>query len=201
MWDWLVSLAASETPKLGLRWAARKLLQLWWVRMLRGIRIYSNRTALNKKQSLLDIVKSVETVEACFVTGATIFASEEMRAKVRRLLLPDPESDAFTQYCAMFQDNSSAKNILNTKDKALRANTPVKWTKSPLFNSFLIGDRDKHNAFVQIEFALPGLEQDKRPIMTIKKSTHPEEFRAFVNAFDKIWDHYSHDATARDGSR
>ncbi len=191
MWKWLELWAEAETPKWGLRWIARQILKLWWVRMVRGVRIYADRDELHGHRSWQQTLSSIKTMDACFVNAHSALRADVDTTKIGRLLLPDPTVKSTINYAETMEDDTLIELIKQSTKKAKADNIKVKWINEFVCYSFYIADRDGLNPYVHIEFSLPGMKIGARPAITIHKNTHPKIFQEFVGAYEVLWNCYS----------
>jgi hypothetical protein len=149
---------------------------------------FQTRRALDKKYPTLgDRLKGVSTVWAIRAVGARFVDSPAQKGAVKRLILPNPETDAAKFYFRSIDQEHARALIKPTTLKAIRSRIEVRWCNHFLFHSITIADPAGQNGWAYVEHALPHCTTEERPGYTIHRRSHGDAMDMLVDMFEKTW--------------
>jgi hypothetical protein len=138
-----------------------------------------------------EIFKQGNDICAYFLSGQGVFSTDLRRFnQVRRLILPSPDG----QYLAQLQTHSineylyAPDQIRITTKLGKERGIDIKWFDDFIGMSLLFCNPEETTGWVQIELSVPFTEREYKQSIKVDKSSHPEVFKVFYKAFQKMWD-------------
>ncbi len=162
---------------------------MWpWVKTY-GFQYYPNRAALDRQvPSLGDHLNGAKSLDAIWVVGTRFFDAGKNTHIVRRLILPNPESDSAKYYFTSIDQHHVRGMIEKMSAKAQKVGTKVRWTDQFLFHAITLVDTDDPMGWVYVESVLPHAKTEQRSGYTIYKHRSEQAVRDLVEIFKDIWD-------------
>lgn len=130
----------------------------------------------------------VKSVSAAWVEGQKFYHQGDQLQVMKRLLLPNPESEAFKRYARSVKQAGIDQAIREVTRDALQHGAKVKWCDMFLCHSITLVDTDKPSGWVHIESALPFSKLAYRPSYTVYKRSAPETVEQMQRIFDELWE-------------
>ncbi|MQA64426.1 MAG: hypothetical protein GEU76_00755 [Alphaproteobacteria bacterium] len=167
---------------------------LWWLLMalrrgITGVEFYPDRHGLDRIRPLTDELRRVTEAHVFWVAGRKQFQSGEQLEKIKRLILPNPDSASLKCFESSLPDGMSIRDqIREVTQMAIEKGIQVKWYSEFIGYSWWIADPSGKNAFAHLEIAMPFSRRDRRPSIRISRSRHPEAFSELWNSYEKIWE-------------
>jgi hypothetical protein len=132
------------------------------------VEFYPNRSTLAKAHgSIAERLKNIDKADAIWVLGQKFYHASEDTHKIRRLLLPDPASDAFKFHTSTGHDWSAEATIADITKLAKQCGAEVRWYDHFIFHSLILADTNKRRGWVHSESVFPHSTNERRPSYTI----------------------------------
>jgi hypothetical protein len=123
-----------------------------------------------------------------WVTGQRFYHSDENTDRIKRLLLPSPESDAFKIQISTGPNREAADQVRQISKAAQAKGAKVRWYNEFFHHSLILADIEKPSGWVHVESVLPYSKTDQRPSRTLHKRTSEKTVLEMNRIFDEIWD-------------
>jgi hypothetical protein len=151
------------------------------------LEFFPNRDLLARKGTLRRRFVGITSVSALFITGEAFYRAHEDHAKIRRLLLPRPEGEAYKSFCETVKSTDSHRVIREITKLARKVGTEVKWCDPFIFHSIILADADQPWGWAHIESIFPYSKLERRPSYTMHKPQLEEAIREMERVFNDIW--------------
>lgn len=174
----------------GLPWLASGLLRIGGQRVKgSGFRFYFSRPALEQRNKKLgQLFTDTKWVDALWVKGEKFYDANENIHAVKRLILPNPDSNSLRLFANSVDQEALKEIIKAVTQKATKAGAQVRWCKEFYCTSINLVDTGRNNGWVHVEVVLPYSRPEDRPSFTIEKSRSPDCVLEFQRIFNEIWD-------------
>lgn len=106
---------------------------------------------------------------------------------IKRLILPNPESELAKFYFDSVEQDHARLNIRSTTAKAVKNNIEVRWCDHFPFHSITIVDPAEPSGWAYVENALPYYATEERPGYTISRQRQREAMTNLIEMFEKTW--------------
>ena len=167
-------------------------------RGITGVEFYPNRRSLDRIRSLTEALERVDEAHVFWIVGRKQFQAGEGLEKIKRLILPHPDSSSIKTFEAALPDQMELRNQLReVTDRAIEQKIPVRWYPEFGGYSWWIADPNGKNAFVHLEMNLPYAHRDRRPSIRIYRKRHSETFAELLRVYEEIWKHSKEPDDAR----
>lgn len=167
-----------------------------------GFQYFPHRAALHKTYSSLGSrLETAHSVDAMWVVGAAFFDDGINVHKVKRLILPNPDSRSALYYFSSVSQSHGPGLIRSITQKAQKAGATVRWCDEFLFQSITLVDTDEPTGWAHFEAALPNGQMNMRAGYTIFKRRSPDAVQELAEIFQKIWDGSKSPADIQDQSK
>ena len=172
--------------------AARRLLAKFGRANVRsyGFLYFPRRAFIDKQyESLGRRFANVSCVWAIWPIGAKFFDAGQQTHVVKRLILPNPDSESTKYYFDSIGQGSPIRELIKHATKKARATVAkVRWCDHFLYNSITLADHDEPMGWAHVEIVLPHCVTENRPGYTIYKHRSNELVQKLVEVFLAIWD-------------
>jgi hypothetical protein len=154
-----------------------------------GFDFFPDRQSLIQKYGKLGArFEGVSSVLALWVIGQQFYDSDENLGLIKKLLLPDPNGEAF-KFMVDTGPNRGAPNDLKDATRVAKTKgTKVRWYKHFIHHSIIIADIERPSAWVHVESVFPYSKTNQRPSWTITKERFEKAVSEMHQIFDNIWD-------------
>jgi hypothetical protein len=148
--------------------------------------LFLDRTKLDKVFRG-DPLAEVETAHCVFLL-AQKFLERSDSHKVKKLILPDPDSET-VEYLRSTLDYSQdlRQHLRSVIAGARKKNIDVRLVSHFSGTSWWIGDRDKTDPFVHIEIIFPHMTRPDRPSFRVYRSQDVAFYERYCEVFDQLW--------------
>lgn len=153
-----------------------------------GLQFFSDRDTLDRTRTWAELMASCREMDALFLIGDNVTSQAIDLQKVKRMLLPRPDSDSVRYFSQNGGRPNTPELIRESTKTALGKGIKVRWTDEFVGYSLYILDKNAHDARVHIEYILPTMLPARRPSLTIWKRRFPNAFTAFLDAYDGLWE-------------
>lgn len=135
-----------------------------------------------------DPLKGVATAQCCFLL-ARKFLERDDYSKIKKLLLPDPDSESVKYLNSTLSPSPNlSEDIRQVIASAKKKNVNLKICSQFTGASWWIGDRDGVDPFIHIEVVMPHLARPNRPSFRVYKTQDPAFYNRHCEAFDELWE-------------
>ena len=182
---------------VGIPWLMRKSVEHATGAVLSPqFNFFQTRQLMEEVRGGLDrFLDGAPAFDAVLVAGRKFTEVSGKRTKIRRAILPKPDSDSVLHYALMVKDKSLPTLIEDTTEAFREQGTKVRWYPYLLSHAIMIGrdhrdddDREvEDGSLVQVESVLPFVKPDKRPSFTIYRATYSESISIFQRVFSEMW--------------
>jgi hypothetical protein len=172
-------------------WAEKLLLQRRKGAAVNGLGFdfFPHRESLIKKYGTLGRrFENASSVSALWVIGQRFYHSDENTDKIKKLLLPDPDGEAFKALIDTGPNVSAGEQLKEITALAKNKGAKVKWYDHFIHHSLIIADIDKPTAWVHVESVFPHSKTEQRPSWTITKERFEKLVLDMQRIFEDIWD-------------
>jgi hypothetical protein len=160
----------------------------FWVASRRRPAVYASRQELEERAGTRPL-SSVQTADCFWVSGIKAANAGEEWAKVKRLILPNPDAVSIKRLNEARPGGSSIpEDIRTTTRDAKKFNVSVRWYPDFIGASWWIGNPGKGNAFVHIEVVFPFTMRERRPGIRIYRWQNETFYEEHCRTFDAMWD-------------
>lgn len=154
-----------------------------------GFVFFTNRNTLERENGKLGArFAAAKHVDALWIKGGSFYDENENTHVVKRLILPDPESESIRFFAQSVDQEDIGSVIRAVTEKATRVGAKVKWCKEFPGVSMNLVDTGRENGWTHVEVVLPFSKPNDRPSFTIKKSRSPDSVLEFQRVFNVLWD-------------
>jgi hypothetical protein len=162
---------------------------IWWRGPAQArVEFFPTRHDLRERGGTLDKrFKNVESVFAIWVVGQNFFYSGHETRAVKRLLLPNPESQAFKDFVKSGPHPSAVISVREVAVFAKSKGTEVRFYNSFISHSLILADPDKETGWLHVESVLPYSRTEYRPSYTIYKRDFPDTIMETYRIFNEMW--------------
>jgi len=178
---WLVILAGFLVIWLGTRRSRPKHRPL-------KVPYFPDRKALQEFSggSLGARLAQVETASAIMVNGLTVYGAEVNTGQIKRLLLPNPNGEAFKFHLSTQVHSKQDDALKQATEIAQKLGTKVRWYDHYICHSIILADTDKPTGWVQVESIIPYSKASHRPSYTLDRKTSDQAVREIQRIFDEM---------------
>jgi hypothetical protein len=156
--------------------------------MTAGFEFYQNRDTLGNMRSWAQLIASAKELDGLFVVGDTVTREQIDLHKVRRMLLPNPQSASVAFFAATMKQPEISDIIRRSTKAAQERGIDVKWLDEFVGYSLILLNKNDEDARVHVELVLAPMVASKRPSFTVWKRRFPSVFTEFRSAFDSLWE-------------
>lgn len=154
-----------------------------------GFQYFPNRESLTRVHGeLASRLKPVANADAIFVVGADFYHAGQSTHVIRRLILPNPEDDAFGYYLKSVGQEATKDLVKEITNLAKSKGAKVRWCKHFICHTMVLADVDKSSGWVHIESVFPHSLPKQRPGYTISKLQSADAVAQAKRIFDDLWD-------------
>jgi hypothetical protein len=154
-----------------------------------GFQFFPDRASINKQyESLGNKLEKASAVLAIWPVGTTFFDAQKNTHVVKKLILPNPDSESAKYFFQSVAQNHGRDLIKAATEKARKAGAKVRWSKHFLFNSITLVDHDLPMGWAHVEAVLPHFTTESRPGYTIYKHRSTESVQRLAALFSDLWD-------------
>ncbi len=155
-----------------------------------GFHYFPDRMVLNMTFGTLGgRFKDVSQVDAILVVGSDFYHARNNLHVIKRLILPDPESNSFKFYIGSVSQADAIGALIRDVTKIAKENqTSVKWSSEFIFHTMLLADTDRPTGWVHIESVLPHSHPKLRPSYTVEKRFSADAVYEARDIFNHLWD-------------
>jgi hypothetical protein len=183
-------------PSLGivLILAAGVLALLRIVPMLIGhfwpsVEFFPSRSALiTAHGSIAQRLKNIERADAIWVLGQKFYHAAEDTHKIKRLLLPNPDSKTLKFLTQTTQNWTEEEALKDITGLAKAAGAEVRWYDHFISHSIILADTNKWRGWVHIESVFPYSTNERRPSYTIYRRSHRRSVEEMQRVFNELWE-------------
>jgi hypothetical protein len=153
-----------------------------------GFEFFSDRESLIRAYGILAArLASVSSASVMWVVGQKFYDSDENADRIKRLLLPNPNGEAFKRQIATGPHHTAGDELKRITRRAQQKGAKVKWYDG-FVHHIILADVEKPSGWVHVESVLPHSKTDQRPSWTLHKRASEKTVLEMKRIFDEIWD-------------
>ena len=157
-----------------------------------GFEFNVNRDALSKRRNISQILEEADSVWALWNTGQDAWRRHLLRnPKIKRLILPDPHSDAIQLLASGRgrQHHELMTEITFTTNEAKAGGIPIKWFFGLIGNTMTFVNPESGHGWVQVEVVFAPMESQTCPSFRIDQDgPYRALYDALMDVYNKTWD-------------
>lgn len=151
-----------------------------------------DRDALSKRRNLNQILEEADCVWALWNTGQDAWRRHLLRnPKIKRLILPDPHSDALQLLASGRgrQHYELVTEITATTGEAKEGGIPVRWFFGLIGNTMTFVNPESGHGWVQIEVVFAPMDSQTCPSFRVNQDgPYRSLYDALLEVYNKVWD-------------
>lgn len=153
------------------------------------VQFFPTREVLHRADGTLGAsFEKVTSVSALLVLGREFYNAGHRTEVIKRLLLPNPDSESFKTY----ESTQSEKNLgqivrdITARAKALHAK--VRWYDTFIFHTIILADIEHPNGWAHVESVLPYSRSSHRMSYRLSRKHSESAVMELSRVYGQIWD-------------
>ena len=159
--------------------------------LVNGFEFCSNRAKLDQLRDQETQLRRADAIDAAWASGIKAAKESKEIHRIRRLILPDPDSDSFKWFVDSLPSRVRLRNDVLETTRLIQDNhastTKIRWSKQFVGASFMIGDSDQDSGWLHFEIVMAFCPATERPRFNLLKRKDPVAFSTFLKAFNDLW--------------
>ncbi len=150
---------------------------------------FADRSSLVKAHDIIAVrLKNIDRADAIWVLGQKFYHASKETHKIKRLLLPNPDSETFkflTKTCHNWAEESTLQQIT---DLAKKSGAEVRWYDHFISHSIILADTRKWHGWIHVESVFPFSTNEHRPSYTIYTRSQRKAVDEMQRVFNELWE-------------